>query len=79
MQVVYERCCGLDVHQRTVVGCRLLTQQPGTGAYEIRTFRTTTPGLRELDHWLAEGQVKQVATDQHWHLLASHFQSAGGA
>src|SRR5258707_9138796 len=27
MQVVYERCCGLDVHQKTVVGCRLLSQR----------------------------------------------------
>ena len=63
MQVVYERCCGLDVHQKTVVACRLLSQQQGTVAKEIRTFRTTTPGLRELDHWLAEGQVKQVALE----------------
>src|SRR5258706_11524890 len=27
VQVVYERCCGLDVHQKTVVGCRLLSQR----------------------------------------------------
>ena len=26
MQVVYERCCGLDVHKKTVVACRLLSQ-----------------------------------------------------
>jgi transposase len=63
MQVMYERCCGLDVHQKTVVGCRLLTQQKGTIEKEIRTFATTTRGLRELDHWLAEGQVKQVALE----------------
>ena len=77
MQVVYERCCGLDVHQKTVVACRLLSQQKGTVEKSIRTFATTTHGLGELDHWLAEGQVQQVATDQHGHLLASHFQSAG--
>ena len=63
MQIVYERCCGLDVHQKTVVGCRLLSQQEGTIAKEIRTFRTTTSGLGELDRWLAEGQVKQVALE----------------
>ena len=25
MQVVYARCCGLDVHQKTVAACVLLT------------------------------------------------------
>jgi hypothetical protein len=23
MQVIYERCCGLDVHKRTITACRL--------------------------------------------------------
>src|SRR2546429_5382255 len=63
MQVVYERCCGLDVHQKTVVGCRLLSQPKGTVEKSIRAFATTTNGLRELDHWLAEGQVEQVALE----------------
>ena len=26
MQVVHMRCCGLDVHKKTVVACVLLTQ-----------------------------------------------------
>jgi len=26
MQVVYERCCGLDVHKKTVVACVLVTE-----------------------------------------------------
>jgi transposase len=77
MQVVYERCCGLDVHQKTVVGCRLLSQPKGSIEKAIRTFATTTSGIMELDRWLAEGHVEQVATDQHGHLLASSFQPAG--
>jgi transposase len=63
MQVVYERCCGLDVHQKAVVGCRLLSQQKGTVEKSIRTFVTTISGLMELDHWLAEGHVEQVALE----------------
>jgi hypothetical protein len=63
MQVVYERCCGLDVHQKTVVGCRLLTQSKGTIEKSISTFATTTNGLDELDQWLAEGHVQQVALE----------------
>ncbi len=63
MQVVYERCCGLDIHQKTVVGCRLLSQQKGPVEKSIRTFATTISGLTELDSWLAEGQVEQVALE----------------
>ncbi len=63
MQVVYERCCGLEVHLKTVVGCRLLTQQKGSVEKSIRTFAPTTSGLAELDHWLTEGQVEQVALE----------------
>jgi len=63
MQVIYERCCGLDIHLKTVVGCRLLTQQKGSVEKSIRTFATTTSGLTELEHWLAEGQVEQVALE----------------
>jgi hypothetical protein len=25
MQVIYERCCGLDVHKKTVVACVVIT------------------------------------------------------
>ena len=63
MQVVYERCCGLDVHQKTVVGCRLLSQPKGSIEKSIRTFATTTSGLMELVRWLAEGHVEQVALE----------------
>jgi transposase len=43
MEVVNERCCGVDVHQLTVVACVIV---PGTGRQprkEIRTFGTMTP------------------------------------
>ena len=30
MQVVYQRCCGMDVHKETVVACVLATQADGT-------------------------------------------------
>jgi hypothetical protein len=40
MQVMVERCCGLDVHQETVVAC-LLVGAPGLRPRkEVRTFRT---------------------------------------
>jgi hypothetical protein len=30
MQVVHTRCCGLDVHKKTVVACVLITHEDGT-------------------------------------------------
>ncbi len=40
MQVVYERCCGLDVHKRAVVACVLAGQER-----TIRSFGTMTEDL----------------------------------
>lgn len=81
MQVVYERCCGLDIHLKTVVGCRLLAQQKGSIEKSIRTFATTTSGLTELARWLAEGQVEQVALEStgiYWrpifNVLEGHYE-----
>ena len=42
MKVVYARCCGLDVHQKTVVACILLTDADGTVQREVQTFGTMT-------------------------------------
>ena len=45
MQVVCERCCGLDVHKKTVVACVLVTETAGQMQRHIRTFSTMTAGL----------------------------------
>jgi hypothetical protein len=45
MQVLYARCSGLDVHQKTVVACVMLTQANGKVDKSIRTFATTTAAL----------------------------------
>ncbi len=36
MQVLHERCCGLDVHKKTVVACALLTQADGSVLRRMR-------------------------------------------
>jgi hypothetical protein len=48
MQVVHERCCGLDVHKKTVVACTLITLVNGEVQRHIRTFSTMTAGLLAL-------------------------------
>ena len=45
MQVLYARCCGLDVHKKTVVACVMLTLPNGKVDKSIRTFATTTEAL----------------------------------
>lgn len=58
MNVVHERCCGLDVHKATVVACRLTP-----GRKEVSTFPTTTRGLLALADWLTEAGITDVAME----------------
>ena len=58
MRVVQERCCGLDVHKRRIVGCVLTPQQR-----EVRTFGTTTRELWALVAWLEAHQCRVVAME----------------
>lgn len=63
MEMVVERCCGLDVHQETVVAC-LLVSEPGKRAKkEIREFRTFTADLEALRDWLVANRCQQVAME----------------
>src|SRR6266516_1827316 len=63
MDAIYERCCGLDIHKRTVVACLIV---PGSGRQsrkEIRTFGTMTDDLLVLGDWLAAEGVTHVAME----------------
>ncbi len=63
MQVLYSRCCGLDVHQKTVVACVIITQANGKVDKSICTFATTTTALVALGDWLTSLQVSHVAME----------------
>jgi len=63
MQVVHERCAGLDVHKRTVVACVLVTAPDGSVTRTVRTFTAMTAGLLALSDWLHEWEVLQVAME----------------
>jgi transposase len=58
MQVMYERCAGLDVHKKTVVAC-LLT----SAGQETRPFGTMTADLLSLADWLRACGCTQVAVE----------------
>lgn len=75
MQVVHHRCCGLDVHKKTVVACVLTARGKQT-----RTFGTTTRELLELADWLAEGRISHVAmesTGVYWMPLYNLLEGQG--
>jgi transposase len=66
MQVVYERCCGLDIHKRSVVACLIVPGMPGSDKLpqkEIRTFGTMTEDLLGLSDWLLSNGVTHVAME----------------
>jgi transposase len=63
MQVIHARCCGRDVHKKTVVACVLLTCEDGTVQRELRTFSTMTVALLALSDWLRGWGVTHVAME----------------
>ena len=63
MQVVHERCCGLDVHKKTVVACVLVTSVDGRVERTIRTFGTMTGDLLNLADWLDQFGVTHVVLE----------------
>lgn len=66
MEILYERCAGLDVHQKTVVACVRQPAGPTPRSKrlgEVRTFAATTPGLLQLHRWLSEHDVTLVAME----------------
>ncbi len=63
MQVVYERCAAIDVHQKTAVTTILIMQANGHLQKETRTFATMTSDLLRLDDWLHELGVTVVAME----------------
>jgi transposase len=63
MQVVHERCCGLDVHKKLVVACRITPGRGGSRLKEIRSFGTMTADLLALGDWLAAASCTHVAME----------------
>lgn len=69
MEVVHERCCGLDVHKKTVVACLLTPGPGGRPVREVRTFGTTTRELLALMDWLTGSGCSHAAmesTGSYW-------------
>ena len=62
MEVLYPRCCGLDVHKSSITA-RVLLAQTGKPLKHIRRFGCTTREIRDLVAWLREFAVEHVAME----------------
>lgn len=63
MDVIYQRCAGLDVHKKSVVACVLVTDPDGVVHEQVRTVGTMTADLATLSTWLRQQGVECVALE----------------
>jgi transposase len=80
MDVLFTRCCGLDIHKRTVVACLIVPGPDGQPAKEVRSFGTMTDELMRLANWLTTNAVTHVVMESTgvywkpiWNLLEEQF------
>jgi transposase len=80
MEAIHHSVGGLDVHKKMVMACRRRLVDEAHAELEIRPFKTTTAGLRELANWLGEWGVTHVAMESTgiywvpiWNILQDHF------
>ena len=75
MEVVYRRCCGIDVHKKIVMACLFKGK-----TRELREFGTTTSDIKALANWLIDEQCEMIAmesTGSYWKPLYNLFELAG--
>lgn len=80
MEVLYPRCCGLDVHKKSISACVIIRKQGKVEKLE-RRFGTFTSELEQLAEWLEEQQVTHVAMEATgvywkpvWNVLEGRFE-----
>jgi transposase len=63
MDVMFPVCAGLDVHQKTVVACCVMSETGRQPQRETRTFATMTDDLLALSDWLTRKGGTHVAME----------------
>ena len=74
MTIANRRCCGIDVHKKSVTG-HVLPQGQANGKSLEREFRTFSRDLRSLRGWLKHCCVTDVvmeSTGQYWRAVWAH-------
>lgn len=80
MQVLYARCCGLDVHKDAITACVLVIDEQGQRQVRKKEFRSYWKELQRLKLWLYACKVQHVAMESTgvywkpvWNVLEGHF------
>jgi transposase len=80
MEPQYRRCCGIDVHKKSVAVCVLSPVGNPKVGIRKRHFPTFTRDLKQLRTWLKNCKVTEIAmesTGQYWrplwNVLEGHF------
>jgi transposase len=63
LEIIYQCCCGLDVHKRSIAACVRRLLEDGGIHQETRTVGTMTRDILELADWLAAAGVTHVALE----------------
>ena len=72
VQILYSRCCGIDVHKDSVTACVLVYKDSTEPEVRKKEFATHKKALGNLRLWLHANQVTHVAI-----AYASHCTSVG--
>jgi transposase len=81
MQILYSRCCGIDVHKDSVTACVLIYADSPEPEVRKREFATHKKALGNLRLWLFAQKVTQVAMESTgvywkpvWQALEGNFE-----
>lgn len=75
MDVIYKRCCGIDVHKMKLVACLKKGNRQ-----EIKEFGAETKDIKEMADWLLKEQCEMIAmesTASYWKPLVNIFEMKG--
>ena len=76
LKIVYQICCGIDVHKTFVVACIASTNKQGVTTYKRHRFSTFTQGLKDC----YSGCLTIIVRMSAWNLpvnLDSYLQCSG--
>lgn len=81
MQILYSRCCGIDVHKDSVTACVLVYRQSAEPEVRVKEFATHLGALNQLRAWLISQKVMHVAMESTgvywkpvWRALEGHLE-----
>jgi transposase len=64
MEPILERCCGIDVHKKTIVACVMVGRADEKPHKTVKTFSTMTEDLLACKDWPESGGYTCVAMER---------------